>query len=147
MGEEYPFIMYQPHYLRRAHTAYDEATWGREALKNPIYMNSADADAKGIKTGDPVLVYNENGKIVRTASVMDSIMPGAVALPHGARSYIDPETGIDFGGNENMLVTEKCMDEFFPHCDTYNSCQVNFEKYDGVLEEDAYMAPKLWEED
>lgn len=76
------------------------------------------------------------------------MMPGVVALPHGARTYIDPETGIDLGGNENMVVDKKTQDEFFPHCNGYNSCLVDFEKYDGEpLKADCLFEPALWTEE
>lgn len=143
----YPFLMLQPHYLRRSHTAYDEATWLREAWPNPVYISVEDAEAKGIKTGDTVLVFNEAGKILRIASVLNTMMPGHISVPHGARTYIDPETGIDRGGNENMLVDHKTQDEFCPQTDGYNSCLVDFEKYDGEpLELDCTFEPVLWTE-
>lgn len=145
---EYPFIMYQPHYLRRAHTNFDEGVWIREALPNPFFISAEDAKEKGIETGDTVLVHNDAGKMLRIASVTNTLMPGCVAAPHGPRSYIDLETGIDLGGNENMLVDHKTQDEFFPQCDAYNSCLVDFEKYDGEpLVPDCMFEPALWMEE
>lgn len=144
----YPFIMYQPHYLRRAHTCFDEGTWIREAWPNPVYISVEDAAAKGIESGDTVLVRNDAGKMLRTATVTNIIMPGCIAAPHGPRTYIDPETGIDRGGNENMLVDHKTQDDFWPQCNGYNSCLVDFEKYDGEpLEPDCMFEPALWTEE
>ena len=141
-------MMTQPHYLRRSHTTYDEATWLREAHINPVFISAEDAEAKGIKTGDTVLVFNDAGKILRIASVLSTMVPGYIALPHGSRSYIDPETGIDFGGNENMLVDEKTQDEFCPQTDAYNSCLVDFVKYDGEpLGLDCTFEPVIWTEE
>lgn len=144
----YPFIMYQPHYLRRAHTCFDEGVWIREAWPNPVYISAEDAAAKGIETGDTVLIHNDAGKIVRIASVLNTLMPGCIAVPHGSRTYLDPETGIDFGGNENMLVDHKTQDDFMPQCDGYNSCLVDFEKYNGKpLAADCQFEPVLWTEE
>lgn len=144
----YPFLMYQPHYLRRAHTNYDENIWTQEALKNPVFINASDAAAKGIVTGDTVLIFNDAGKLLRQASVTNIIMPGSVALPHGARTYLDPKTGIDFGGNENMVVDAKTQDEFFPHMNGYNSCLIDFKKYDGnPIPADSMRDPILWKEE
>ena len=75
-------------------------------------------------------------------------MPGCIAVPHGSRTYLDPETGIDFGGNENMLVDHKTQDDFMPQCDGYNSCLVDFEKYNGKpLAADCQFEPVLWTEE
>ena len=144
----YPFLMYRPHYLRRAHTNYDENVWTQEAFQNPVFISAEDAAAKGIETGDTVLVFNDAGKVLRQASVTNLIMPGGIAMPHGPRTYLDPETGIDFGGNENMLVDANTQDEFFPHMNGYNSCLVDFEKYDGeALSADCMREPVLWTEE
>lgn len=145
---EYPFIMFQPHYLRRAHTNFDEGVWGREAHQNPVFISAADALDKGIESGDTVLVHNNAGMMLRIASVTETLMPGCIAAPHGPRSYIDSETGIDFGGNENMVVDHNTQDDFFPQCDSYNSCLVDFEKYDGEpLVPDCMFEPALWIEE
>ena len=144
----YPFIMYQPHYLRRSHTTFDEGTWIREAWQNPVFISAQDAEEKGIKTGDTVLMFNDAGKVLRIASVVNTLVPGCVAAPHGPRTYLDPVTGIDRGGNENMLVDHKTQDEFFPQCDGYNSCLIDFEKYDGEpLVPDCLFEPALWTEE
>ncbi|MDO4289788.1 MAG: molybdopterin-dependent oxidoreductase [Eggerthellaceae bacterium] len=145
---QYPFIMFQPHYLRRAHTNFDENVWTREALQNPFVISAQDAQKKGVKTGDTVLVFNDAGKMLRIAQVSQSIMPGVVAAPHGARTYLDLETGIDHGGNENMLVDHKTQDDYLPLTDSYNSCLVDFEKYDGEpLQPDCLFEPALWTEE
>ena len=95
-----------------------------------------------------MLVFNDAGKVLRQASVTNLIMPGGIAMPHGPRTYLDPETGIDFGGNENMLVDANTQDEFFPHMNGYNSCLVDFEKYDGEpLPADCMREPVLWTEE
>lgn len=130
---DYPFILSQPHYLRRAHTQNDGSTWLREALENPIFVNRNDAEAKGIVTGDTVRVFNEFGQVLRQASVMSSIMPGCVALPHGAHFDLDetdPENPIDKAGSENMLGGPKVSNYHYA-LSGYNTTLVNFEKYAG----------------
>ena len=144
----YNFIMYQPHYLRRAHTNFDESTWLCEAWANPIYISAEDAAAKGIANGDTVRVFNDAGGFLRTATVTETLVPGCIAVPHGARTYIDQETGLDLGGNENMVVDALTQDDYFPTCNGYNSCLVDFEKYDGpALQPDCLFEPALWTEE
>ncbi|ACV23754.1 Dimethyl sulfoxide reductase DmsA precursor [Slackia heliotrinireducens] len=130
---DYPFVLSQPHYLRRAHTQNDGSTWLREALQNPFFVSRPDADAKGIKTGDTVRVWNEYGQILRQASVLSSLVPGCVALPHGAHFDLDesdPDNPIDLGGSEAMLLGPKVSNYHYA-LSGYNSTLVNFEKYDG----------------
>lgn len=144
----YNFLMYQPHYLRRAHTNFDEATWLREAWPNPVFISAEDAAAKGIASGDTVRVFNDAGAFLRTATVTETLMPGCIAVPHGARTYLDKETGLDLGGNENMCVDYLTQDDYFPTCNGYNSCLVDFEKYDGdALQPDCLFEPALWTEE
>ena len=37
---QYPLMAYTPHYMRRAHTCYDNMTWTQEAFRNPVFMNA-----------------------------------------------------------------------------------------------------------
>lgn len=144
----YNFLMYQPHYLRRSHTTYDEGTWLREAWTNPVFVSAEDAAAKGIANGDTVRVFNDAGAFLRVATVTETLMPGCIAVPHGARTYLDKETGLDLGGNENMCVDYLTQDDYFPTCNGYNSCLVDFEKYDGeALQPDCLFEPALWTEE
>jgi anaerobic dimethyl sulfoxide reductase subunit A len=126
---DYPYQIFTPHYLRRSHTTLDNPPWLREAFTNPVLINAQDAEEKGIKDGDTLLVYNQFGKILRHANVSNTIMPGCIALPHGARSDIDEKTGIDFGGNENVLLGPVTSNGL--HISGYNTNLVNFEKYKG----------------
>lgn len=64
-------------------------------------MSTLDAEARGIKTGDLVLMTSPHGQVLRPAKVLPTIVPGAVALQDGAWIRIDEETGIDLGGDPN----------------------------------------------
>jgi anaerobic dimethyl sulfoxide reductase subunit A len=125
---EFPFQLFQPHYLRRAHTTFDNLPWLREAFANPVFLNSSDAKAKGIQDGDTVLIHNQWGKVLRHASLTDTLMPGCVGLPHGPWPDFDEETGIDLGGNENVLLGP--VTGAYPVAG-YNTCLVDIKKYDG----------------
>ena len=129
----YPFMVSTPHYLRRAHTQNDGATWLREVLENPIFINSDDAAAKGIKTGDTVRIFNDAGQTLRQASVISSIVPGCVALPHGAHFDLDetdPDNPIDRAGSENMIMDFK-ESNYLHALSGYNTTLVDFEKWEG----------------
>lgn len=131
---EFPFLLSQTHYLRRAHTQNDGSTWLREALENPIFINRSDAAAKGIETGDTVRVWNEYGQILRQASVLSSIMPGCVALPHGPHFDLDetdPDNPIDLAGSEAMLLGPEVSNYHYA-LSGYNTTLCDFEKYQGA---------------
>lgn len=136
-----PYLFFTPHYLRRAHTTLNNVPWLREAFENPVFINSSDAAEKGIETGDTVLIWNDFGKVLRRASVLETIMPGVIALPHGSWVDVDEETGIDHGGAENVLSGGISSDSFVSG---YNNYNVNFEKYDGdPLEPDALWPQRI----
>ena len=100
---EYPFLAYNPHYYRRSHSVLDNVAWLREAWPNPVYISRVDAEEKGIVSGDDVCIYNAFGKIVRTASVLETIMPGMVGIPHGSWIELDENEEYDVGGADNVL--------------------------------------------
>ena len=129
---KYPIQMTHLHYLRRAHTDCDNLPWLREALRNPVFINPQDAAERGIKTGDTVRVFNENGQFLRPASVTRTVMPGVIMVPHGAGARIDEETGIDLGGADNILTSSGNTST--PFLNSWNSNLVQYEKYEGKLE-------------
>lgn len=126
----YPLQAYTPHYLRRSHTTMDNNPWLRESFENPVFMNAADAAERNIATGDTVLIESPYGKILRHASVLETIMPGVVALPHGVRCDFDEESGIDYGGSENTL-TGPIQSKYLSAISPYNSLLVEISKWDG----------------
>ena len=125
---EYPFLCYNPHYLRRSHSVFDNCPWLRETWPNPVFLNKADAEAKGIKTGDTVKVYNAHGAILRTASLTNIIMPGCVGVPHGSWLNYDDKNWVDRGGADNVLCGPVISGMGVTG---YNNYNCNFELYDG----------------
>ena len=124
----YPYQIINPHYLRRAHSGFDNVLQLREAFPNPVYLNASDAREKGIEDGDTVLIENMNGKTLRRAVVTERLMPGIVSLPHGSWVDPDPETGIDRGGADNILTSALLQGQ---GVEAFNSNIVTFEKYAG----------------
>ncbi|WP_248737056.1 molybdopterin-dependent oxidoreductase [Neobacillus rhizosphaerae] len=131
---KYPFQVFNPHYLRRSHSTFDNVPQLREAWPNPVYLSRSDADEKGIKTGDTVMLSNEYGKTLRPALVVETLMPGTIALPHGSWVDLDEKDKVDRAGADNMLVG------FVPTglgTSGYNTARCNLEKWEGKpLEED-----------
>jgi len=50
---------------------------------NRLYMNSADAESAGVCHGDLVDVVSATGRVRLPMRILDDLMPGVVALPHG----------------------------------------------------------------
>ena len=143
---KHPLQAYTPHYMRRAHSCYDNMPWTQEAFRNPVFMNASDAAERGIKAGDTVMCFNDFGKMLRHAQPLESMMPGTVAIPHGVHSVLDetnPDDIIDRGGSEQML-SDGTQSNYFNQTDGYNSLLIDIKKYDGeALVEDFERAPFL----
>lgn len=100
---EYPLQLYNIHMPRRAHGFFDNATVMRELFPHEFIMNPIDAEPRGLKNGDTVLVRSKWGKVLRTIWITPQIMPGVTILGQGSRVDLDEETGIDKGGCANVL--------------------------------------------
>ena len=100
---DFPLQMITPHHLRRAHSTMDNVPSLREAFPHECWMNVLDAEARGIKNGDTILVSSPHGALLRRAKVVPNIMPGVVALADGAWVDMDEETGMDKGGAPNVV--------------------------------------------
>lgn len=125
---EYPYQMFSIHYMGRAHTNFANNTWLQEAWEAPVYMSSADAQKESIKDGDTVLIQTKYGKILRRANVTERLMPGVMAIAHGSWMDLDKQTGIDKGGNENILCGTPVSGQGLS---AYNSMLVKVEKWTG----------------
>ena len=138
---EYPFNVYNPHYLRRVHTSLDNSPWLRETWPNPVFINPIDANSKGIKTGDTVVVYNRWGKVLRTASLVDLIMPGMIGLPHGSWIELDAKEEYDLSGADSVLCGPIVSGMGVT---AYNNHNCNIAKYTGTpLKPDAEWPQRI----
>ena len=129
--DEYPLLLWTPHSLRRAHSVNDNVVSLRQAFPQECFMSSVDAEARGIKNGDVVLMTSPHGKVLRHAKVLPYLVPGAVAIQDGAWIEIDEETGIDMGGCPNVLQAPKSSGG---GCQAWTGTVLQVEKYDGPLE-------------
>jgi biotin/methionine sulfoxide reductase len=80
------------------------------AGREPMRMNRGDAEARGIRGGDVVRVFNQRGAILAGAVVTDDIRGGVIQISTGA--WYDPlEPGVigslDKHGNPNVLTLDK----------------------------------------
>lgn len=115
---KYPLSLVTPVSIYRQHSCHDQNPLLRDdCYRHAIWINVADAKARGIKDGDKVYVYNEYGEMVIPAYVTSKIMPGTVSIHHGAwytPNDVRTETmpyGIDTRGACNLLIG----DTHLPH--------------------------------
>lgn len=123
---QYPLQVFNSHYLRRAHSAFDTNVWLREAFKSPVIMSASDAEERGIANGDWVRIFNETGEIVRQASVVETIMPGTIDVLHGSWPEAN-DKGISINGGTNVLIDSSVGDSVVQG---YNTVLAEIEKYE-----------------
>ena len=110
----FPLLMMSNHGRWRVHAQCDDITWTREVMTckvpgpdgykyEPLWINPADAEKRGIKTGDIVKAFNERGVVLCGALVWERMMPGAVYVDHGARTDFIIAGKVDRGGAINMI--------------------------------------------
>ncbi len=105
MKSKYPLQCIGHHYKSRTHSTYGNVPWLEEAHPQTVWINTADANARGIKTGDQVYVFNDRGRIKIPAKVTLRIAPGVASVPQGA--WYNPDShGVDQGGCMNTLTTQ-----------------------------------------
>lgn len=106
LAKKYPLQLITTHFKRRALSQFDNIPWLRELMPQVVWINSADARARGIRDGEIVRVFNDRGEIRIQARVTERIMSGVVDVPHGA--WYDPDkNGVDRGGCANVLTADK----------------------------------------
>ena len=122
--QKYPLQMITPRFRRRAHTQFDTLPWLREVQKNTMEIHTKDAEARGIRDGDMVKVFNDRGEIRIQATPTERIMPGTISVPQGGW-YKPDENMVDKGGCPNTLNSER-----YSPCGsfTWNSALVQVER-------------------
>jgi anaerobic selenocysteine-containing dehydrogenase len=79
-----------------------------EVYRHSVWMNPADASARGIVDGDIVDVYNDRGTIELPAYVTSRQTPGSVFVYHAATWAPDAQ-GVDQVGCSNVLSNDNIL--------------------------------------
>jgi anaerobic dimethyl sulfoxide reductase subunit A len=104
LTEKYPLNLLTPHSRYRVHYLFWTHPWLREDVyQHRVWMSLADAKARGIRDGDLVSVFNDQGEARIRAYVTSRIMPGVTVIRQGAW-YEPNETGVDCGPSPSTLL-------------------------------------------
>lgn len=103
---KYPLEAYGYHGKGHTHSSYANLPWLKEIAPDELMINPIDAEPRGIKTGDDVIVKNDRGAIRLPAKVTPRIIPGLVAFPQGGW-YTPDKDGIDRGACANTITSQE----------------------------------------
>jgi anaerobic dimethyl sulfoxide reductase subunit A len=103
LREKYPLLMTGFHFIARSHSTFDNVDYLREAHTQALWINTLDAQKRGIKNGDLIKVYNDRGEVHLPAFVTNRIRPGVTAMPQGGW-YTPDANGVDTRGCINVLT-------------------------------------------
>lgn len=103
LREKYPLMMMTTHFVARSHSTFENVDILREAHPQCLWINTLDAEERGIKNGDMVKVYNDRGVVHIPAYVTNRIRPGTTNMPQGAH-FTPNADGVDIRGCGNTLT-------------------------------------------
>jgi len=133
--DKYPLQMVSPHSLYRLHSQMCNTT-GRDgdtvSGREPMLINTVDAAARGIESGDIVRMFNGRGQVLAGAVVTPDVTAGTVCLHEGA--WYDPEKPGEIGaldkfGSPNVLTREQPLTSRFAQATIAGTAIVQVEKY------------------
>lgn len=104
LREKYPIQLIGWHTKRRCHSIHDGNPALRPLDPQALWLHPRDAQARGIRDGQEVLVWNDRGRLRVPVRITENILPGVAALSEGA--WYDPDAdGTDRAGSINVLTS------------------------------------------
>ncbi|MCS6947192.1 MAG: molybdopterin-dependent oxidoreductase, partial [Steroidobacteraceae bacterium] len=97
-------------------------------------VNRRDAEARGVRDGDLIRVWNDRGSVVCAAQLTERLRPGVISAATGSAEYRpagEPGNSTDLGGCMNLLNPHKPITDK-THSIKPNTTRVQFEKWTGV---------------
>ena len=144
LAKKYPLQLVAPHPRWSFHTHHDvHAPWlseipGHRVLKGgyayrPVRIHPVDAEARGVKNGDLVKLYNDRGAVLCVAQVTERMKPGVVHCYTSSGKYDPIEPGkpgsVDKGGCVNLLTSGRMISKNAPGM-APNSCLIEISKWE-----------------
>ena len=139
LAQKYPLLSTQGGQKFGRHSQWNNLSWLRDDDQTFIHgyrviiMNTVDADARGLKYGDVVRVFNDRGQNLHAVKVTEMITPGVVWIYEGGQGKPQQPgvlRALDMGGNSANLTPNWQAE---PICDgnITSSGLVQVEKYIG----------------
>ena len=108
LRKTFPLQLTGFHYKARTHSSYGNIDVLQQACPQEVWINPIDAQARGIRHGDTVRVFNNNGEMLIAAKVTPRILPGVTAIGQGAWLKADMfGDRVDHGGSINILTSHR----------------------------------------
>jgi trimethylamine-N-oxide reductase (cytochrome c) len=99
-------------------------------------INTADAEARGIRNGELVRLFNDRGAVICAAYVTERLRPGVVQAYESSANYDpigEPGNSTDRGGCVNNLTNQRSQSRKSSSM-APNACLIEIEPYSGDLE-------------
>ena len=121
IDSRYPLRLVTPKSRARTHSIHGNQPILSRADADDVWINTADAAARGIVDGQPVRIFNVRGTTRLPARVTDRIAPGVVSIKEGA--WFTPDSvGSDTRGCANVLTADRASPA---GAAPFNSCFVD----------------------
>jgi biotin/methionine sulfoxide reductase len=110
--QRYPLHLLTNQPASRLHSQLDAGTLSRASKagdRERLFLNTQDAERRGIRTGAVVRVFNDRGAFLASAFLSNDLLEGVTQIATGA--WYDPEVpgtpSLDKHGNPNVVTTDK----------------------------------------
>ena len=121
---DFPLGLITGHSKKTSNSMFRNVPWVKEAEAQEVWINSVDAEARGIENGDKVKVTSSVGATILPARVTERIVPGTVNIDQGIEFEFDAD-GVDTKGCANAVCPDvHTATDITP----YNSTRVQVEK-------------------
>jgi biotin/methionine sulfoxide reductase len=136
LAQRFPLHMLSDQPFTKLHSQLDHSAYSlanKVAGREPILLSPDDANARGLRDGDLVRVFNDRGACLAGVRISDALTPGVVKLSTGA--WWDPlEPGnphaLELHGNPNTLTRDAGASSLSQGCSA-QSCLVQVERFEG----------------
>lgn len=134
---QYPLHLISNQPKTRLHSQIDHGSYSKSAKidgREPVQMNVADAQVRGLKNGDVVRLFNNRGACLAGVQIDRKIRSGVVQMSTGA--WLDPMDLTEAGsfckhGNPNVLTPDKGTSRL-GQGPIAHSCLVEIERYNAT---------------
>lgn len=138
LARRYPLHLISNQPRTKLHSQYDHGSHSRAGKvqgREPVLIHPADAEARRIRDGEVVRLFNDRGACLGGAVVTDRVRPGVVVMATG--SWYSPaapgEPGsLEVHGNPNVLTPDRGTSRL-AQGPSPMSCLVEVERFTGAL--------------